>query len=148
MQHSNQVLLEIPPAAERVQQVRSVAVFRLQRHRVDREIAPAQVILDAGKFHYRQCTRIWIGFSASRGKIKARDCHIHRRRISGQKPGGSAESGVHRDLSPVRFGKASRQPDRVPFHDEIQVLDRTAKQEIAHYAPCQVDPHTHPIGLG
>ena len=97
-----------------------------QRDRVDREVAPREVLLDrrAGP-HVGQRAGLRVG-------LRARGHHVEGRRLRAHD--GRAEAVVHHQLAPEPLGRAARDRDRVALDDDVELARDPPEQRVAHRA--------------
>src|SRR5260221_2825938 len=71
VQHANYPGAQVTLATKGIEQ-HAESGRKLNRHRVDGEIASAQIIFNAGRLHHRQCAGFWIRFPAGSDQINER----------------------------------------------------------------------------
>jgi hypothetical protein len=116
--------VEDPQAARvevllRVRRPGQVAVGRVPRDRVDGEVAPQQVLLERRpELHLGQRARPRVALAPRAGQVEGVAAERHR---------GRAEALVLDDTSV----DAPRDGHRVALHDEVELMRRTAEQNVA-----------------
>ncbi len=126
VEHANHARLEVGLAAVGIVQR---VVGDCHRHRVDREVAPGEVLGQAGGLDVRQGTGLGVGL-APRG-----------RDVDGQLRGTdsrSAEPVVLHHLATQPLGERPRDRERVALHHEVEIHVRRAAQQVPHRPAHQV----------
>ena len=124
MQDPQQPRLEVRAPAVGVDQLRLPA--QRDRHRVDREVAPGEVVEEAGGLDLRQCPGVRVGLGAGAGDVDLVAVEIHL---------GGGEPLVRDHLG----AEPSREVGGVALDDEVEVGAPAAQQQVADRAADQVD---------
>ena len=123
MEHAQHARVEVRPRARRAVQL---AVGQPQRERVDREVAPREVVLERrAELHDRQRAGLGIALAPRSGEVERGVRASHR---------GRAEALVHQHLAAEPLGRPARDDQRVPLDDEVEVARHAAEQQVAHRA--------------
>src|SRR6266850_2333074 len=124
VQHAQSAPRQVEARAERIDQA-ELARGELDRQRVDREIAPPQIVADPGGHHARERPRSLVALRAGGGDVDPSErAYLHRRR---------QESAVLDDGAAERLREAASHPRAVALDDDVEIasIERRAAPEIA-----------------
>jgi hypothetical protein len=121
---------EVVAAAERVAQLAEAARREAHRHRVDGEVAPRQVVVQARRLDDRQRARLGVALAARAGDVQHVLRHLDLRR---------PERLVHDHATTERRRQRTGERDAVPLDDEVGVVGRAPQEQVANRPADQVD---------
>ena len=126
MEHPDHAALEVLPPAAGVLQLADPVAVQVDRHRVDSEVAPAQVFGQPRRLHIGERPGLHVGLAARRGEVN--------HQVAGADRGG-AEALVLLCLPAKPPGQLTRDGPGVALNRHVEVHGPAAEQEIAHRAP-------------
>ncbi len=123
---------EVAPASERVDEPAEVVALERGGHRVDREVAPEQVLPDRGVLHRRKRCRCVVELRPGRDDVDSLPVAVydHRR----------AELLVWPNAPAELRGDAACEIDRVAFDCDVHVEALLSEEDVANGAAHEVDP--------
>ena len=132
MQRANDAGLQVGAALVRVHQVGIIA-GEGNRHGIDGEIPPAQIVRDGSRLNVRQGAGPGVGLAAGRYQVNGD--------IAGQPHRSRAESRMYGQPAIQRVGKFPGQGWGAAHHGDVQVFDWDAQQVVAHRPADQIGGH-------
>ena len=132
VQHADSPRLEVDAAFERVEELPSIVAFQGDGHRVDREVAPEEVISQRSVLDARQRSRRMVGLGA-----RGRDVHPL---VGAVENDGGAEFRVRLHAPVEGFGEGPGERDRIALDRDVDVEARLAEQDVPNGAADEEDP--------
>jgi hypothetical protein len=139
MQHADKSALQVTLPAKRIKYIAGMYPVKAQTHRIDREIAAAQVIFNGRKLDRGQRSGMLIGFRASADQVQERQAVGRNRQI----PGCSFECSVAGKLSAQLFEQCLTQFDRVSLDHNVKIVHRTTQHQVTDKSAHEVAGHAH-----
>jgi hypothetical protein len=144
VQDSQSARGQVALAAEGVQQTTPRGRLQSDRHGIDREIAPSEVLVYRGRAHVRQGARHAITLATGRRDVHAPDPRAIGRHAALERR--RAEGGVDHQVTARLVRESPPKGDAVALHDEVEVgharsglREDTAEEEIPDEASDCVD---------
>ena len=123
--------LEVGAALERVDELAEVLALERDGHRVDREVAAVEVLLDRPRRHRGEHGRCVVRLAAGRHEVEPLVVAVEDDRGS--------ELLVRADASVELLRDRACERDRVPFDDDVDVEVPLAEQDVADGSADEVD---------
>ena len=123
--------LEVLAAAERVDEPAEVLAFQGDGHRVDREVAAVEVVVDRARLDAREHRGRVVGLAARGDDVDALVVAVEDDR--------GPELPMRADTAVELLRQRLRQCDRIAFDHDVDVEARLAEQDVAHRAADEVD---------
>ena len=123
MQHADHTRPKIALSPIGVEQLPERGAIQLNRHRIDREIPPGEILFDRRWLNRRQESGLGIGLSPG-----GRDIHLES--VWKREPRGR-EPFKYRQPSPVSICHQPSKANPVAFHSQIKIPGLPLQQEIA-----------------
>ena len=131
VEHADRPRLEIAPPAEGIDEPAEVGALERDRHRVDREIAPEEVLADRGVLDGRQRRRRVVELGARGDDVDALVLAVEDDR--------RAELVMRAHTPAERVRQRLRKCDRVALDGDVDVEAALAEQDVAHRPADEVD---------
>jgi hypothetical protein len=135
---SERPLLDVPQAAEEVDQPAVLAPVQADRQRVDREVPAIQVLLDRRKLNRRERPRRLVVFEPGRGDVEFDPVR--------ERDHGGAELLVRLHPAAELLHEHAREGDAVALDHDVHVQVRHAQEKVPHDAAHKVHGKSRLIG--
>ncbi len=130
VEHAQRPLLEVAAAAERIDEPAQVLRRQRDRHRVQGEVAPEEILADGRSLDRRQRRRGVVELRPGRDEVDVLGVAVRDR--------GGAELLVRPDAPSERLREPAAERDRVALDRDVDVEPRLAEQDVAHGAADEI----------